>query len=117
MSVTVNSHSTISAGASTVIEGVLGGFVAYIIINWYSLGSIRSQLCCIVGIIVLFSTLFSIGDKVDFAGHMGSLLGGILCGLAIFPGIRPKNKYLTLGGGGALCGYFLVMFLVFFLTD
>ena len=117
MSVTVNDHTTMSVGASTIIEDIFGGLIAYMVINWHTLGAIRSQLCCIIGIIVIFSTLFSLGDKVDFAGHMGGLLCGFLCGLAVFPAIRDKNRYLTLGGAAALAAYFLVMFLVFFLTD
>lgn len=117
MSVTVNSHTTLSVGASTIIYGVFGGLIAYMIINWNALGAIRSQLCCIIGIIIFFSIIFSLGDKVDFAGHMGGLLCGLLSGLALFPGIRDKNKFIALGGGAALAAYFLVMFLVFFLTD
>ena len=88
MSVTVNSHDIISAGASTIIMGIFGGFIAYMIINWNSLGNIRSQLCCIVGLIIFFSFIFSLGETVDVMGHLGGLLCGTLSGLAMFPGIR-----------------------------
>ena len=117
MSVTVNGHNVLSVGASTIIFGVIGAFIAFLIINWGVLGLLRSQLCCLIGIVVFFSILFSIGGQVDIAGHLGGLLGGCVCGVAIFPGIREKNKYLTLGAAAALFAYFLIMFLVFFLGE
>lgn len=110
-----NDKNTISAGASTVIFGTLGGLLAYMTINWGTLGRIRSQLCCIVGIITFMSIFMSLGGTVDLAGHLGGMVGGYTCALAIFPGIKPKNKYLMIGGGAAYGIYVLAMLLVFYL--
>ena len=117
MSVTLNAHNILSVGSSTILYGAFGGFIAYMIINLSTLGQVRTTLCCIIGFIIFFSVLFSMGNGVDIAGHMGGMTGGLFYGLAFYPGIREKKKYFTLGGAGALAAYFLVMFLVFYLTD
>jgi rhomboid protease GluP len=80
----------ITAGASVMIFGILGGYTAYMLINWSALGKlgpIRSQLCCIIGFILFFSLLFSFGPNVDSIGHIGGLIGGFLISLAILPGL------------------------------
>ncbi len=115
-SATFIGKNTISVGASTVIFGCYGGLVSYMIINWKTLGRIRSQLCCMVGIILFISILTSFSDSVDLAGHLGGLVGGITCGLGIFPGIKPKLKAFTFVGLGLLAAYIVTMFLVFFLV-
>lgn len=102
-------------GASTIIFGTFGGLIAYMTINWKTLGQMRSQLCCIIGMITFISILMSLDGTVDLAGHLGGLVGGYTCGLAIFPGIEPKNKLIRTGGIVALTGYLLVTFLVFYL--
>lgn len=107
--------NVISAGASTVIFGTLGGLLAYMTINWNTLGRIRSQLCCIVGIITFISVIMSLGGSVDLAGHLGGMVGGYTCSLAIFPGIRPKPKQLMIGGAAAYGIYVFVLLLVFYL--
>ena len=79
-----------TVGASTAIFGVLGGFVAYLIINWTALaryGQVRSSLTCVIGIIVVFSLLFSIGSSIDGIAHIGGVVGGLLPSLAIVPGM------------------------------
>ena len=85
------------------------------IINWKTLGQIRSQLCCIVGILTVISIIMSLDGSVDLAGHLGGMAGGLASGVAIFPGIRPKPKPFMIAGAGSLCAYFLIMFLVFYL--
>lgn len=115
-SATFIAKNTISVGASTVIYGCYGGLIAYMIINWKTLGKMRSQLCCIIGIILFISIFMSLGGNVDLAGHLGGLVGGVTCGLGIFPGIKPKLKAFTIGGLGLLAAYILTMFLVFFLV-
>lgn len=70
-------------------------------INWGVLGRLRSQLCCIIGILIVISILMSFDPSVDFAGHIGGLVGGYFSGLVLFPGIKQKNKKLFILG---LCG-------------
>lgn len=105
----------ISVGASGAIFGVLGGLIAYMIINWKVLGRIRSQLCCIVGLITFILLFSSMGQGVDSAAHLGGLFGGLACGLALFPGIKEKKKQMTIGGAIALILYSLTVLLIFYL--
>ena len=107
-------------GASAATFGVFGGFIAYLIINWKALerfGHIRSTLCCIIGIIVVFSFLFSMGESIDSIAHAGGLLGGVLISLAILPGMVEKHRILTIIGAVGISGLNLILLLVFFLTD
>lgn len=85
------------------------------IINWKTLGPIRSQLCCIIGIITVMSVLMSLDGTTDLAGHLGGMFGGLTSGLAIFPGIQPKRKFLALGGAVCFGLYMLGMLLGFYL--
>jgi membrane associated rhomboid family serine protease len=84
-------------------------------INWTTLGAIRQQICCILGIILCISILSSFSGNVDFAGHIGGLVGGYLCGIAVFPGIRPKSPKFSIVGSCCLGVYILVMLLSFYL--
>jgi membrane associated rhomboid family serine protease len=84
-------RSTVTVGASTAIFGILGGFVAYLMINWTALeryGPVRSTLACIIGFIVFISLLFSLGASIDAIAHIGGLLGGLLISLAMLPGLQ-----------------------------
>lgn len=87
LSVLVNKDKIV-VGASAAIFGVLGAFTAYLMINWQALerfGQVRSQICCIIGILVFFSFFMSFGPNVDFIGHLGGLIGGLLISLAVLP--------------------------------
>ncbi len=57
----------------------------------------------------------SLTGKVDLAGHLGGLAGGLTSALALFPGIKPKPKQFMLAGIGSLTAYLLTMFLIFYL--
>lgn len=57
----------------------------------------------------------SLDGTVDLAGHLGGMVGGYTGGLALFPGIKPKPRVMTMVGCGSLATYLLVMFLVFYL--
>ncbi len=110
-----NKLGVISVGASTIIFGTFGGLLAYMTINWKTLGRYRQQLCCIVGLLTVISILMSLDGTVDLAGHLGGMVGGYTGGLALFPGIKPKPRVMTMVGCGSLATYLLVMFLVFYL--
>lgn len=84
-------------------------------INWQVLGKIRSQLCCIIGLITFMLIFSSLGSGIDMAGHLGGLAGGLTFGLAAFPGIKPKPKLFVIGGFTLLSVYSLTMFLIFYL--
>lgn len=93
-----------TVGASTAIFGILGGFIAFLMINWTELerfGPIRSTIACIMAFIIFISLLFSIGSSIDFIAHIGGLIGGIFISLAILPGMGVKNKvFMWIGIGG-----------------
>lgn len=82
---------TVSCGASGIIFGIIGTYLAFMTINWTTLGrygEIRSQICCTVGVLVFFSILFSFGSDVDTYGHFGGMIGGYFAALALLPGIE-----------------------------
>jgi rhomboid protease GluP len=90
LSALCNKPFTISAGASGMIFGILGAYVAYMTINWSALApyaAVRSQICCLIGFIVFFSILFSFGSGIDLFGHIGGMIGGYMISLAILPGL------------------------------
>jgi rhomboid protease GluP len=109
-----------TVGASTAIFGILGGFIAYLIINWVALGRfgpVRSTLTCIIVIIIVFSLLFSVGSNIDIFAHIGGLVGGLLISLAILPGMENKNRVITWVGVGGVVVMNLITFCLFFLTE
>lgn len=91
-------------------------YVGFMIMNWEVLGELKTQLCCIIGFIVVMSVISSFSSEVDALGHFGGLIGGILLCLGAFPALREKKKVFTLVGGIGLGAYFLITFLVFYLA-
>lgn len=102
----------ISVGSSSMIFGLIGCLIGYLIINWPYLGSVKSQLACLYIFICIMAILSSFGDSVDMAAHLGGLLGGILCSVAFFPAIAQKNKIIMYIGIGGLAIVFLLMILL-----
>jgi len=90
LSVLCEDKNTLTIGASTAIFGILGGYVAYLIINWRTLekyGPARQVITCIVIVLVLISFMVSVGPGVNVLAHLGGFIGGILISLALLPGI------------------------------
>lgn len=113
------SRDTLTVGASTPIFGILGGFIAFLIINWKALeryGPVRGSLACIIGVIVFISLIFSIGSSIDAIAHIGGLIGGLFISLAILPGLELKSKMMTYVGLGAFLVMNLITFLIFFIS-
>lgn len=79
----VCSTTTIKAGASTCLYGILGVMVGYIIINWsgfHKIGPIlKCQLVCVCMMLIVFTILFtSVGpNNIDYFGHIGGFLAGL----------------------------------------
>jgi hypothetical protein len=103
-------------GASSMIYGVLGGLIGYIVINGRSLLIVRTQLYFMVFMLTFFAMMFSISGNLGFAGFVGGMVGGFSCTLVMLPGIRTKSWTLIGIGGGVIALYWLVMFLVFYLA-
>lgn len=104
------------AGSGSMIYGSLGGFFAYLALNWKQLLLIRTQLTCMIGMITFFAMLFSIGGIYGFACFAGSVLGGFACGVGIFPPFKGRDIVIMLAGLGGVAAYWLTMFLIFYLA-
>lgn len=63
-----------------------------------------------------FAMLFSIGGIYGFANFMGGLIGGYVCGLAVFKPIRERSWVYVGVGVAGLVVYWLMMFLIFYLA-
>ncbi len=118
LSILCNRYHTISCGASGVIFGIIGTYLAFMTINWVTLGrygDIRTQICCTIGVLLFFSILFSLGSDVDLYGHLGGMIGGYFVALAILPGIELKNQKFVVAGWAGIAVYMVVTLLCFFL--
>lgn len=77
----------VSVGASTAIVGLLGIFIAFVIVNWNRLDTnMRCFMMCMVFFIILINLVFSVGPSdgtsaVDNFGHLGGLLTGTFAGM------------------------------------
>jgi membrane associated rhomboid family serine protease len=49
---------------------------------------VRSTIACIIGVIVVFSLLFSVGSTIDGIAHVGGMIGGLLISLGMLPGMH-----------------------------
>jgi rhomboid protease GluP len=93
---------TISAGASGAIFGLYGVFLAMLTTDLIEKSS-RKALMLSVGIFVGYNIIngFKPNSGIDNAAHLGGLLGGLIIGYAIIPGLKKrvenKLKYATVG--------------------
>ena len=74
-----------SLGASTGIFGIMGSAVGFLIFNWRNLdyrNSPRNFFMCQLGLILLFSLLFT-SNEDSVVAHLGGMLAGIFIGLSI----------------------------------
>lgn len=79
----------VSAGASGAIFGIEGVLLALVMTNLFTdqvRGALLKSTLSVVGINLLIG--FSIG--ADNAAHIGGLLGGLVCGIGFYAGIRSE---------------------------
>ena len=113
-----------AVGASTAIAGLLGVYIAYIIVNWEILdydGSPRDMMLCMALLMIMFDLLFATsitGNQVDNFGHLGGLITGIFGGMWL---VRPINgrvgsyeKKASRVGWIVVLIYFVLGFTLFF---
>ncbi|MBS1864089.1 MAG: rhomboid family intramembrane serine protease [Actinobacteria bacterium] len=75
--------TTLSAGASGAIFGVLGA--TFVIARGRKLDSIAGQ----IGILILINLVFTFSDgEISIGAHVGGLVCGVLCGFLIIAGER-----------------------------
>lgn len=91
-------NSSISAGASGAIFGLIGAEAVFLYLNRQTLGLFgEERLRSLLGIIVI-NVLFGIAvPGIDNAGHIGGLLIGMLVGLLVAPRYEKKTMILPQG--------------------
>jgi rhomboid protease GluP len=96
----------LSAGASTAIFGLVGTLGAYYVKHRHALGgSGRAALQGIgLSIVVNLVVTFSPGSNIDFWGHFGGFLGGIVLGWFLAPRYEQTDP-LVYSFGSALRGF------------
>lgn len=87
----------LSVGASTCIMGILAGNFVWLLVNWdalRSLGFMRYQMVCILGLIILINLLMGLGSEslIDNFGHLGGLLVGIFASFSIIQPMEPSGS-------------------------
>jgi len=115
---------TPAVGASTAIAGLLGVYMAYIIVNWKKMdydGSPRDMMICMAFMIIMFDILFSMsmtGNEVDNYGHLGGLFTGITGGMWLVevmdkqPG--PYERTVSKAGWITMFAYFILGITLFY---
>ena len=86
------SANKVSVGASCAIFGTMGVYCSLILIYWTQLAEVSkySLGAWLIMLPILFIAV-SFLPNVDYAGHLGGLLGGIAVGFLIFFGNRKTN--------------------------
>lgn len=79
----------VSAGASGAIFGLVGVQLALVTSNLFSSEARKSLLKNTLSVIGI-NLLIGISIGADNAAHIGGLLGGIVCGMVFYPGIRAE---------------------------
>jgi membrane associated rhomboid family serine protease len=79
----LTSPGAVTVGASGAIFGVFGA--AFVIARNRGLDSIAST----IGVILLFNLAYTFGNSdISLGGHLGGLVGGVICSLVIVAGER-----------------------------
>ena len=110
----------LSVGASTCIMGLLGGQLAFLILNWDALrhlGFLRCQMLCLISIIILMILLMGFANStIDNFGHFGGFLVGFLSSFALLTpmegaGVEERLKKFNVC---LLILYFVIGFILFY---
>jgi rhomboid protease GluP len=91
---------TISAGASGAIFGMYGVFLALLTTNLIE-KTARKALLSSIGLFVGYNLIYGLKGGIDNAAHIGGLIGGLIMGYALIPGLKKhdetKLKFGTIG--------------------
>jgi len=114
-----------AVGASTAIVGLLGVFIAFVIVNWKKLDSqMKCFMLCMVFFIIIINLVFSVGPSskesaVDNYGHLGGLLTGTFAGMFL---VKPQGgatlyeKRVKIIGQCLTVFFFVLCFCLFYLV-
>ena len=111
----------LSVGASTCIMGLLGGHLAFLILNWDALrplGFLRCQLLVIVIMIIVMNLFMGLGSPslIDNFGHFGGFLVGIFSSFTILKPLQVSGweQRLKKINFVLLACYFIIGFSLFY---
>lgn len=111
----------LSVGASTCIMGLLGGHLAFLILNWDALrplGFLRCQMVFLLSVVILMNLLIGLGSPslIDNFGHFGGFLVGLFASFSFLTpmevsGYQQRLKKINIG---LLVSYFTIGFVLFY---
>jgi membrane associated rhomboid family serine protease len=104
--------ATVGVGASTSICAVMGLYIAKLYIDSKKNGRVEMAKRQIITMLV-YLLIISLLPSIDFFGHFGSLISGLLLGLAVVPRGDPEVKQLSWMGIAGLAVYSLILFTIF----
>ena len=81
---------TISAGASGAIFGMYGLFLALLTTDLIR-ESVRKPMLSSIAFFVGFNLFIGVAGRIDNAGHIGGLIGGVLIGYAFLKSLRSSH--------------------------
>ena len=88
----------LSVGASTAVYGLIGSYLAFVILNWTYLKfdtERRHNIIFFLCVSLLLSLItVSSGQRIDVLGHLGGFFTGVMLGLFLLPRLTRDN-----GGG------------------
>lgn len=101
MSALINDN--ISVGASTALFGITGGLLAFIIVNWVAMETMKEMRCCImcfVIILLVINVMFGLSStkNIDNYGHLGGFVTGLPFSMAIMPVLQTSMRRHQLSG-------------------
>ena len=124
-----------AVGASTAVTGLVAGGIALLLVNWKEFDKYPQfqQTRCWILIFLVYMLIVNVGgafgagsafdptDKtkpgasVDWAGHGGGAIAGLLWGLAVLPRAdTPYGKKLKLWGRALTVSWFVLFLLLLF---
>jgi rhomboid protease GluP len=90
-----NHPEIISAGASGAIFGMYGVLIA-VLTTKLGKGKVNKIALPIMSLYILYQLAMGMKDGVDNAAHIGGLIGGIITGYAMYPGLKGAKQNLPL---------------------
>eukprot|EP00455_Lapot_gusevi_P035560 TRINITY_DN3938_c0_g1_i1.p1 TRINITY_DN3938_c0_g1~~TRINITY_DN3938_c0_g1_i1.p1 ORF type:complete len:139 (-),score=41.44 TRINITY_DN3938_c0_g1_i1:66-482(-) len=116
----VAAPSTVSVGASGALFGILGGELAYLMMNWSALTPfVRNQeLCMLISILLINFLISMLTPLIDNWAHLGGLIFGFLAGGLILKslGVNSNEKTIRYVCGAILFVLTLAFVLAIFLA-
>ena len=104
MSTGLNSDNVVGAGASGAILGVTAALIGVLMLNWKALQplqEIRSMICCMVTMIMLFNFTMMLPSpspdknalKVDNFAHLGGFITGLFTSMKFGQCLRKDEQH------------------------